>query len=157
MADIEVYEVNGVETTNSKNVAEVFGKSHRDVTRDIRNLDCSDDFRARNFAQSSYTSKQNKELPCVEMTKDGFTFLCMGYTGKKAAQFKEAYIAEFNSMANTLNSLANRINAASKKTSEIEGLGREWSELGRMVNREKKKHKQAIARLMEEVQIKIEF
>ena len=60
-------------------------------------------------------------------------------------------------MANTLNSLANRINAASKKTSDLENLGREWSELGRMVNKEKKKHKQVISELMEEVQIKIDF
>ena len=157
MADIKVYEVNGVETTNSKNVADVFGKDHRHVLRDIDKLDCSNDFRESNFGLSSYISKQNKELPCVEMTRDGFAFLCMGYTGKKAAQFKEAYISEFNSMANTLNSLSNRINAASKKTSEIENLGREWSELGRMVNREKKKHKQVVSKLMEEVQIKIEF
>ncbi len=157
MTDIKVYEVNGVDTTNSKNIADVFGKEHRNVTADIKNLDCSDEFRALNFQRSSYISKQNKELPCIEMTKDGFAFLCMGYTGKKAAKFKEDYIAEFNRMANTLNSLANRINAASKKTSEIESLGREWSELGRMVNKEKKKHKQVISKLMEEVQIKIEF
>ncbi|WP_440867560.1 Rha family transcriptional regulator [Symbiopectobacterium purcellii] len=32
------------------------------------------------------------------MTKDGFVFLIMGFTGKKAAAFKEAYIAEFNRM-----------------------------------------------------------
>ncbi len=32
------------------------------------------------------------------MTKDGFVFLVMGFTGKKAAAFKEAYIAEFNRM-----------------------------------------------------------
>ena len=157
MTDIKVYEVDGVETTNSKNVADVFGKSHRHVLRDISKLDCSDEFRMSNFGLSSYISKQNKELSCVEMTKDGFAFLCMGYTGKKAAKFKEDYIAEFNRMANTLNSLANRINAASKKTSDLENLGREWSELGRMVNKEKKKHKQVISELMEEVQIKIDF
>ena len=32
------------------------------------------------------------------MTKDGFTFLVMGYRGKKAAEFKEAYISAFNKM-----------------------------------------------------------
>ena len=34
----------------------------------------------------------------VEMTRDGFTFLVMGFTGAKAAQFKEQYISEFNKM-----------------------------------------------------------
>lgn len=32
------------------------------------------------------------------MTKDGFTFLVMGYRGKKAAAFKESYIQRFNDM-----------------------------------------------------------
>ncbi|HGJ5890835.1 MAG TPA: Rha family transcriptional regulator [Arsenophonus apicola] len=39
-----------------------------------------------------------------EMTKNGFIFLVMGFTGKKAAQFKEAYIAEFDKMESELNS-----------------------------------------------------
>jgi hypothetical protein len=34
----------------------------------------------------------------IDMTKDGFTFLVMGFTGRKAASFKEAYIARFNEM-----------------------------------------------------------
>ena len=39
------------------------------------------------------------------MTKDGFTFLVMGYRGKKAAQFKEAYIQRFNAMEDFIKSL----------------------------------------------------
>ena len=48
---------------------------------------CSEQFRASNFGPSSYLSEQNKELPVYEMTKDGFSFLAMGYTGEKAGQF----------------------------------------------------------------------
>lgn len=84
--------------TTSLKVAEIFGKEHSKVMRDITNLYCSDDFRAANFGGSSYTSEQNKQFPMYEMTKDGFTFLVMGYTGKKAAAFKEAYINRFNEM-----------------------------------------------------------
>lgn len=84
--------------TTSLKVAEIFGKEHSKVMRDITNLYCSDDFRAANFGGSSYTSEQNKQFPMYEMTKDGFTFLVMGYTGKKAAAFKEAYIKRFNEM-----------------------------------------------------------
>ena len=38
------------------------------------------------------------------MTKDGFMFLVMGFTGKKAAQIKEAYINAFNQMSTKLSS-----------------------------------------------------
>jgi len=79
-------------------VAETFRKNHRDVLRDIRNLDCSDKFRERNFAPSTYRSEQGHRKPCVNMTRNGFTFLVMGYRGKKAAAYKEAYIERFDQM-----------------------------------------------------------
>ena len=90
--------------TNSVLVAKVFNKEHGKVMRDIANLKCSNDFRAANFGLSSYVNEQNKEFPMYEMTKDGFTFLVMGYTGQKAAEFKEAYINAFNQMEAELKS-----------------------------------------------------
>jgi len=89
--------------TTSKVIADSFGKIHRDVMRSIKNLDCSDDFRVRNFAQSSYLSPQNKTLECFDITRDGFAFLCMGFTGKYAAAWKEKYIFAFNTMETALN------------------------------------------------------
>lgn len=77
---------------NSLFVANFFEKRHDDVLKSIRNLDCSEDFRLRNFAESSYKNEQGRKQPCVDMTRDGFTFLVMGYRGKKAAKFKELYI-----------------------------------------------------------------
>lgn len=88
--------------TNSLLVAEKFEKEHSKVMRDIENLSCSDEFRAANFGVSSYISQQNKELPMCVMTKDGFSFLVMGYTGKKAGLFKEEYIKAFNTMEKAL-------------------------------------------------------
>lgn len=88
--------------TNSLLVAEKFGKEHNKVIRDIQNLSCSDEFRAANFGVSSYISLQNKELPMYVMTKDGFSFLVMGYTGVKAGMFKEEYIKAFNKMEETI-------------------------------------------------------
>lgn len=88
--------------TNSLLVAEKFGKEHNKVIRDIQNLSCSDEFRAANFGVSSYISLQNKELPMHVMTKDGFSFLVMGYTGVKAGMFKEEYIKAFNKMEETI-------------------------------------------------------
>lgn len=84
--------------TSSRFVAQVFDRRHDDVLKAIRNLECSAAFRLRNFAESSYMNAQYKEQPMVEMTFDGFMFLVMGFTGAKAAAFKEAYIAEFNRM-----------------------------------------------------------
>lgn len=89
---------NGKALTTSLKVAQTFGKKHRRVMQDIRELNCSDKFRLHNFVQSSYKNEQNKEQPMFTMTKDGFTLLAMGYTGKKAMEFKEKYIAAFNEM-----------------------------------------------------------
>ena len=88
--------------TSSLKVAEMFHKNHAHVLRDIEALDCSSDFRKSNFGLSSYKSEQNKRLPMYYMTKNGFTFLVMGYRGKKAAEFKEDYIKAFDLMENTL-------------------------------------------------------
>ncbi|WP_085523883.1 Rha family transcriptional regulator [Tuberibacillus sp. Marseille-P3662] len=88
--------------TDSPTVAESFGKNHRDVLRDIRNLECSNEFSQRNFAPSNYESR-GKQYPMFYITQDGFSFLAMGYTGKKAAEFKEKYINEFRRMEKQLN------------------------------------------------------
>ncbi len=84
--------------TNSRFVAEVFGKQHKNVLRDINNLDCSEEFNGLNFEPVKYTDAKGEVRPMVDMTFDGFTFLVMGFTGAVAAQFKEAYITEFNRM-----------------------------------------------------------
>lgn len=88
--------------TTSLKVAEVFGKQHRDVLKRLQTIDCSGKFNERNFAPIEYTDARNRKKPAFEMTKDGFVFLVMGFTGKKAAQFKEAYIEAFNAMERIL-------------------------------------------------------
>lgn len=84
--------------TDSLTVAETFSRNHADVLRDIKNLKCSKEFRLSNFAESTYTNKQNKKQAMYTMNRDGWSFLVMGFTGKKAAAFKEKYIAAFNAM-----------------------------------------------------------
>lgn len=103
--DCGLYERKGKAYCSSRQVAEEFDRRHDNVLRDIDNLDCSADFRALNFEESSYLNEQNKKQPQVLMTKDGFTFLVMGYRGKKAARFKEAYIRRFNQMESFIKSL----------------------------------------------------
>nr|DAH30601.1 MAG TPA: regulatory protein [Bacteriophage sp.]DAH31156.1 MAG TPA: regulatory protein [Bacteriophage sp.] len=101
---VEIKTVNKEEVTvvTSLDVAETFGKEHARVLRDIRELDCSEEFRHGNFAESYYVNAQNKKQPMYYITRDGFTLLAMGYTGEKAMQFKEAYIKQFNAMEKAL-------------------------------------------------------
>lgn len=92
--------------TSSLQIAEHFNKNHFDVLRDIRNLECSKGFQDRNFACSFYTNNLpnggHKKLPMYYITRDGFTFLAMGFTGKEASRFKETYINAFNQMEQRL-------------------------------------------------------
>lgn len=104
MSEIVFRGTNDQAMTSSLLVAKEFGKEHNKVMRDINNLACSQEFRAANFGESSYVSEQGKEFPMFTMTKDGFSFLVMGYTGKKAAQFKDAYINAFNKMESEIRS-----------------------------------------------------
>ncbi|MPX98223.1 hypothetical protein EHW61_16480 [Salinivibrio sp. VYel6] len=90
---------NGEPQTDSLKVAEAFGKLHKDVLRKLESLDCSRDFTERNFAPSEYRDGTGRNLPMWKMTKDGFMFLVMGFTGKKAAAIKEAFINKFNELA----------------------------------------------------------
>jgi len=95
---IKVFERDGVQWTTSLNIAEVFGKEHRDILKAVNNLQCSKEFAERNFAPSEYPDKNNQMRPMFELSRDGFSFLVMGFTGAKAAQFKEGYIEAFNAM-----------------------------------------------------------
>ena len=98
--DLEI--IDGHVTTTSNQIAAHFSKAHRSVLLAIRRLECSEEFRLHNFVQSSYLNEQGKEQPCYRLTRDGFVFLAMGFTGKDAAQWKEAYITAFNKMESEL-------------------------------------------------------
>jgi len=91
-------------TTTSMAVASAFDKEHKHVLRDIEELDCSAEFNRSNFGPVTYKDKKGEERPAFELTKDGFMFLAMGYTGKLAARIKEAYIAAFNQMEQVIRS-----------------------------------------------------
>lgn len=86
----------------SKEIADKFNKEHKHVMRDIEKLHCSDRFRESNFGLSSYISLQNKTLKCYSITRDGFAFLAMGFTGPEAGLWKEKYITAFNTMEKVL-------------------------------------------------------
>ncbi|HGV7120062.1 TPA: Rha family transcriptional regulator [Escherichia coli O146] len=115
----EITIANGRAVTSSLAVAEYFRKPHKDVLAKISRLDCSAEFTERNFSPSEYTDSTSRKLPMYQITKNGFVFLVMGFTGKKAAAFKEAYIAEFDRMEKEL-----RQNNAPSPDKMIHGDGR---------------------------------
>ena len=92
--------------TNSLLVAEKFGKTHDNVLKAIRNI--VDGGVVKNnetpmFVESTYFNQQNgQDYPLFVMNRDGFTLLAMGFTGKRALQFKLDYITAFNAMENEL-------------------------------------------------------
>ena len=102
--------------TNSLLVAEKFGKRHADVLDAIRELFVSAEKSVKTnnqqlsemFALVEYDVSLNngtggiKKAPMYVMNRDGFTLLVMGFTGKRAFQFKLAYIAAFNAMEKTI-------------------------------------------------------
>lgn len=95
---IELTVINGKPTTTSLIIAERFGKQHFHVIRDIENLACSKEFGASNFGCTSYKDASNRLKLMYTVTKDGFMFLAMGFTGKEAAAWKERFITAFNAM-----------------------------------------------------------
>jgi Rha family phage regulatory protein len=82
----------GQQWTTSLNMAEVFRKNHGKIIGKIEDAQCSQEFNQANFGLVEYQDRKGEMRPMYEMTKDGFSFIAMGFTGKKAAQFKEAYI-----------------------------------------------------------------
>lgn len=100
--------IDGQITTTSLQIAEHFGKAHKAVLRAIRNLEAPAEFTERNFAPSEFTDSTGRVLPAYRITRDGFTLLAMGFTGKEAMQWKVAYLNAFNKMEQELLAKTNR-------------------------------------------------
>lgn len=95
----------GIAVVSSRKVAEVFKKEHKNVLQAIENTlkDLTPEFGKLNFQLSQYIGAGEglgKKVKYKEylMTRDGFTLLAMGFTGKRAMQFKIDYIKAFNEM-----------------------------------------------------------
>jgi len=88
--------------TDSQTLAKTFGKRHDNVLRAYDRLKCSEDFNRLNFEVVEFLDAKGERRRRITMTKDGFAMLAMGFTGPKAAAFKEDYIRAFNEMADAL-------------------------------------------------------
>lgn len=104
--ELITHDEDGQLLTNSLMVAKYFGKKHKNILRDIEYLrgtipDAA--FSWLNFEPRNYLDSRGKVQPMYLLTKDGFSFLTMGFTGKKALQWKLNFINAFNKMEATLN------------------------------------------------------
>ncbi|MHB9947426.1 hypothetical protein CF095_19005 [Clostridium botulinum] len=97
---------NNKAVVSSRIVAERFEKRHDQVLRNIENLieglHKIEDTHAENyFIKSRYIHEQNNQrYKEYLLTRDGFSLLVMGFTGKKALDWKLKYIQAFNDMEN---------------------------------------------------------
>ncbi|KDS81297.1 antirepressor [Lacticaseibacillus rhamnosus 51B] len=115
--------------TSSNRVADVFGKEHRNVLATIGGL-LKNQQTQHMFMKSTYVNEQNgQSYPMYYMNRDGFTLLAMGFTGKKALQFKISYINAFNSMETQIKtgyvipgSYAEALKLAASQAEQIEDM-----------------------------------
>ena len=114
--------------TDSRIVAQKFDKNHRDVLKAIREL-ISQAGGMRKisqtpmFEETTYINEQNgQSYPMYLMNRDGFSLLAMGFTGKKALQFKIDFINAFNRMEEKFRQLA--IDGHDQRWLETRALGK---------------------------------
>lgn len=98
---INVKNIEGQVVVSSREVADNFGKEHKNVLQIIKNLVAENQAAKNFFIESSYENR-GKQYPEFLCTRDGFTLLAMGFTGSEALQWKLKYIDAFNTMEKSL-------------------------------------------------------
>ena len=96
-----IKQVNDQEVMDSRDVAKMIGKRHRDLMRDIRryinDMEMSAKLRPSDFfIESSYVDSMHREKPCYLLTKQGCEFVANKLTGKKGTIFTATYVGLFN-------------------------------------------------------------
>lgn len=87
--------------TDSRSVAEHFGKQHKNVLQTIENLAAENPATKLLFYEATFENR-GKQYPMYLMNRDGFSLLVMGFTGAKALEWKLKYINAFNAMEKAL-------------------------------------------------------
>ncbi|MBJ9121008.1 Rha family transcriptional regulator [Citrobacter koseri] len=118
----EVIVNNGKAVTTSLAVAAYFQKTHDNVLKKIRSViaECEEEYRLVNFNETSYTRENPNggagiSTPMFELTRDAFVLIVMGFTGKKALQWKIDYINAFNKMEAALSGAVQAVNSITQE------------------------------------------
>lgn len=109
MNELTVTTYNGIETVDSRDVATMTGKQHKELLRDIRNYaESIEKSNERNFAlvdffiPSTYKDSKGEERPCYLLTKKGCDMVANKMTGEKGVLFTAAYVTAFEKMRQAL-------------------------------------------------------
>ena len=104
MNEIILKEENGQVLASSLEIAERFGKEHSKVKRSIKSLEKDVANFGEMFKLSCYEDTYGRKQEEYSMNRDGFSLIVMGFTGKKALEWKLKYIEAFNQMEEKLKS-----------------------------------------------------
>ena len=115
---INIANNNGVLTVGSVEVARHFEKHHKHVLQTIHDLAAENSAAKNMFIESTYENR-GKQYPQYLITRDGFSLLVMGFTGKKALEWKLKYIEAFNKMETALKQAIPTLDVAKAKELKI--------------------------------------
>lgn len=105
-AQEESYKSGSVQYIDSREVAEMVGKAHHKLLRDIRNyinhLNQSEIGCVDFFAEASYQDAKGEKRPCYLVTQKGCEFIAHKLTGEKGSIFTATYINRFHEMEDKL-------------------------------------------------------
>lgn len=102
MSEIVLSTKSGEPVASSRQVAENFGKEHKDILESIRQILAAENSATKSMFYETTFENRGKQYPMYLMNRDGFTLLAMGFTGKAALEWKLKYIAAFNEMEKKL-------------------------------------------------------
>ena len=105
MYDLTIIKQNGCNYIDSREVAEIIGKQHKDLLRDIRGyIKIIENFNERNFApinffvESTYVDSRGRSKPCYLLSKLGCELCANKLIGEKGVLFTVAYVTKFNEL-----------------------------------------------------------
>ena len=99
--EIKIEMFDNAAMTDSRNIADVFGKHHAHVLRDIEGFRHLSNF-GEMFIEGAMPDSYGRNQKIFHINRDGFSLLAMGFTGKEALRWKVQYIKAFNEMESKL-------------------------------------------------------
>lgn len=108
MNELTVLDYQGAKVIDSREVAKLTGKEHKELMRSIRkytSILTSANLRSLDyFMPSEYTDAKKEMRPCYLLTKIGCDMIANKMTGTQGILFTAAYVKQFEEMQQALNS-----------------------------------------------------
>ena len=105
MDKLQVINHNSIDAVDSREVAEMIGKQHAHLMRDIKGyadiIENSNESRfglVDFFIPSTYTDGKGETRPCYLITRKGCDFIASRMSGKRGVQFSAGYVCAFDDM-----------------------------------------------------------